>query len=213
MNGLSGGSTTAADRNVISGNSGAGVTQSAGSGNVVQGNYIGVLADGITPAPAVNSHPKVSANGRVVVFDTLAGAAFGALPADGRQVAVLAGGMEAWHQAGLKTNRQKIFDDFAAAAAPPRRWSLTVPVLMIVRSKASAAMWRCSSGVSSSLVWLRPAMELLIQHSRESANTAVRESDLNYVRTVTDSGHKSLEDVLTRLEETGVSLEVVYDEV
>ncbi len=50
---------------------------------------ISTLADGITPAPAVNSHPKVSANGRVVVFDTLAGAAFGALPADGRQVATV----------------------------------------------------------------------------------------------------------------------------
>lgn len=58
---------------------------------------------------------------------------------------------------------------------------------------------------------LGPAMELLIQHSRENADMAVRESDLNYVRTVTDSGHKSLEEVLTRLEETGVSLEVVYD--
>ncbi|MEN9675123.1 MAG: hypothetical protein RIS76_1019, partial [Verrucomicrobiota bacterium] len=54
---------------------------------------------------------------------------------------------------------------------------------------------------------LGPAMELLIQHSRENAEMAVRESDLNYVRTVTDSGHKSLEEVLTRLEETGVSLE------
>ncbi len=50
---------------------------------------ISTLIDGITPAPAVNSHPKVSANGRIVVFDTLAGAAFGALPADGRQIATV----------------------------------------------------------------------------------------------------------------------------
>jgi Tol biopolymer transport system component len=48
---------------------------------------ISTLADGITPAPAVNSHPKVSANGRIVVFDTLAGAAFGAKASGGRQVA------------------------------------------------------------------------------------------------------------------------------
>ncbi len=50
---------------------------------------ISTLIDGLTPAPAVNSHPKVSANGRIVVFDTLAGAAFGAEPADGRQVATV----------------------------------------------------------------------------------------------------------------------------
>lgn len=48
---------------------------------------ISTLADGITPAPAVNSHPKATANGRIVVFDTLAGAAFGEKASGGRQVA------------------------------------------------------------------------------------------------------------------------------
>lgn len=47
------------------------------------------LADGVTPAPAVNGHPSVSANGRVVAFDTLAAQAFGGFPLPGRQVAVI----------------------------------------------------------------------------------------------------------------------------
>ena len=38
-----------------------------------------VLTDGVTPAPAANGHPKLSATGRVIVFDTLAGAAFSPL--------------------------------------------------------------------------------------------------------------------------------------
>ncbi len=38
-----------------------------------------VLTDGVTPAPAANAHPKLSATGRVVVFDTLAGAAYSPL--------------------------------------------------------------------------------------------------------------------------------------
>jgi WD40-like Beta Propeller Repeat len=38
-----------------------------------------VLPDGVTPAPAANAHPKLSSTGRVVVFDTLAGAAFNPL--------------------------------------------------------------------------------------------------------------------------------------
>ena len=48
-----------------------------------------VLADGITPAPAANSHPRLSSNGRVVVFDTLAGAAFGGSSGSGRSVAMI----------------------------------------------------------------------------------------------------------------------------
>jgi Tol biopolymer transport system component len=40
-----------------------------------------VLPDGVTPAPAANAHPKLSATGRVVVFDTLAGAAYSPLQA------------------------------------------------------------------------------------------------------------------------------------
>ena len=50
---------------------------------------VSVLADGVNPAPAANSHPKVSATGRVVVFDTLAGAAYGNPAIDGRQVAIV----------------------------------------------------------------------------------------------------------------------------
>ena len=50
---------------------------------------VSALADGITPAPAANSHPRMSSNGRVVVFDTLAGASFGATSVQGRQVAII----------------------------------------------------------------------------------------------------------------------------
>lgn len=46
-------------------------------------------ADGTTPAPAANSSPRLSASGRVVVFDTLAGAMFGGQPVAGRQIAVV----------------------------------------------------------------------------------------------------------------------------
>ncbi|MCE9621156.1 MAG: choice-of-anchor D domain-containing protein [Actinomycetia bacterium] len=49
---------------------------------------VSVLADGITPAPAANAHPRLSAVGRVIVFDTLAGAVYGT-PQVGRQVAVV----------------------------------------------------------------------------------------------------------------------------
>jgi Tol biopolymer transport system component len=38
-----------------------------------------ILTDGVTPAPAANAHPKMSATGRVIVFDTLAGAAYSPL--------------------------------------------------------------------------------------------------------------------------------------
>jgi Tol biopolymer transport system component len=48
-----------------------------------------VLSDGVTPAPAANSHPKLSATGRVVVFDTLAGAAYGNTATAGRQVGIV----------------------------------------------------------------------------------------------------------------------------
>jgi len=50
---------------------------------------LNTLADGVTPGPAVNAHPKASANGRVVVFDTLAGAAFGGTAVEGRQIAII----------------------------------------------------------------------------------------------------------------------------
>jgi Tol biopolymer transport system component len=49
-----------------------------------------VLTDGVTPAPAANAHPKLSATGRVIVFDTLAGTSFNPLeqktPESNRQV-------------------------------------------------------------------------------------------------------------------------------
>jgi Tol biopolymer transport system component len=48
---------------------------------------VSVLADGVSPAPAANSHPAISTSGRVVVFDTLAGAAYGNPRVPGRQVA------------------------------------------------------------------------------------------------------------------------------
>ncbi|MDO8364885.1 MAG: choice-of-anchor D domain-containing protein [Actinomycetota bacterium] len=51
---------------------------------------VSVLADGVTPAPAANSHPQLSATGRVVVFDTLAGPAYGNPAVVGRQVAIVA---------------------------------------------------------------------------------------------------------------------------
>lgn len=50
---------------------------------------VSVLADGLTPAPAANSHPRMSANGRVVAFDTLSGTSFGGAAVEGRQVAVI----------------------------------------------------------------------------------------------------------------------------
>jgi len=50
---------------------------------------VSVLADGVSPAPAANSHPHMSATGNVVVFDTLAGSAFGNPAAIGRQVGIV----------------------------------------------------------------------------------------------------------------------------
>ena len=50
---------------------------------------VSVLADGISPAPAANSHPQLSSSGRVVVFDTLAGAAYDNPAFNGRQVAII----------------------------------------------------------------------------------------------------------------------------
>ncbi len=51
-----------------------------------------VLPDGVTPAPAANAHPKLSATGRVVVFDTLAGAAYSPLAAAGAHLDPPGGG-------------------------------------------------------------------------------------------------------------------------
>lgn len=72
-------------------------TRSLGVGDATDGDIVlalpalgtldrvSVLADGITPAPAANSHPRLSGVGRVVVFDTLAGAVY-ATPDSGREV-------------------------------------------------------------------------------------------------------------------------------
>ena len=49
---------------------------------------VSVLADGLAPAPAANAHPRISAIGRVIVFDTLAGAVYGTAQS-GRQVAIV----------------------------------------------------------------------------------------------------------------------------
>ena len=80
-------------------------TRSLGVGDATDGDIVlalpalgtldrvSVLADGIRPAPAANSHPRMSAVGRVVVFDTLAGAVYGTPDSGreiGRQVAIVA---------------------------------------------------------------------------------------------------------------------------
>jgi hypothetical protein len=77
-------------------------TRSAGGGTADDGDIVrvvpatgqlqrvSVLADGVTPAPAANSHPRMSSTGRVVVFDTLAGGVFADPTVAGRQIAVLA---------------------------------------------------------------------------------------------------------------------------
>lgn len=49
---------------------------------------VSLLADGVTPAPASNSHPAISGNGRVVVFDTDVGPGFGAT-VPGRAIALV----------------------------------------------------------------------------------------------------------------------------
>ena len=76
-------------------------TRSSGAGGPTDGDIVlyvpstgavervSVLVDGVTPAPAANAHPRLSATGRVVVFDTLAGAAFGNTAGSGRQVAIV----------------------------------------------------------------------------------------------------------------------------
>ena len=51
---------------------------------------VSTLADGLTPAPAVHSHPALSGSGHVIVFDTLASSAFTGVDAVGRQVVSVA---------------------------------------------------------------------------------------------------------------------------
>lgn len=52
---------------------------------------VSTLADGLTPAPAVHSHPALSGSGHIIVFDTLSASAFtGVEAAVGRQVVSVA---------------------------------------------------------------------------------------------------------------------------
>ncbi|HNJ97400.1 MAG TPA: choice-of-anchor D domain-containing protein [Ilumatobacteraceae bacterium] len=50
---------------------------------------VSVMADGVTPAPAANAHPRMSAAGRLIVFDTLAGGIFADPNIAGRQLAMI----------------------------------------------------------------------------------------------------------------------------
>jgi Tol biopolymer transport system component len=61
------------------------VLQMPSTGNVVR---VTSVLDGLIAGPAANAHPRVSDNGRTVVFDTLAGGSYGGLPVDGRQVGI-----------------------------------------------------------------------------------------------------------------------------
>src|SRR5262249_45068537 len=76
------GGTTVAARNVISGNPGAGVKIMEGqaSRNLIQGNFIGVAVDGVTPLP--NSAAIVNSSGGVFISrgndNTVGGAVSGA---------------------------------------------------------------------------------------------------------------------------------------
>lgn len=58
---------------------------------------------------------------------------------------------------------------------------------------------------------LGPAVETLIQRSRDGADTAALAAELNYIRTLDDACARALDDVTARLEEAGVSMAVVYD--
>jgi hypothetical protein len=61
------------------------VLQMPATGQVVR---VTSVFDGLIAGPAANAHPRVADNGRVVVFDTLAGGSYGGLAVDGRQVGV-----------------------------------------------------------------------------------------------------------------------------
>ncbi|MCY2924658.1 MAG: Ig-like domain repeat protein, partial [Planctomycetota bacterium] len=67
------GGPDAADRNIISGNFGDGVQIQAGSGNTVQGNYIGTTADGTAPLPNYGNGVAVLASGNRIAANVLSG--------------------------------------------------------------------------------------------------------------------------------------------
>ena len=76
-------------------------TRSTGSGGPDDGDIVrvvpatgevqrvSVMSDGVTPAPAANAHPRMSAAGRLIVFDTLAGGVFADPTVAGRQLAMI----------------------------------------------------------------------------------------------------------------------------
>jgi Tol biopolymer transport system component len=61
------------------------VLQMPATGTVVR---VTSVFNGLIAGPAANAHPRVTDNGRIVVFDSLAGSAYGGRPVDGRQVGV-----------------------------------------------------------------------------------------------------------------------------
>ena len=70
------GGTTAANRNVISGNTTDGIlfSNAAAQGNSILGNYIGVGADGVTPLGNTNNGINVTAGSNNTIGDIAAGA-------------------------------------------------------------------------------------------------------------------------------------------
>src|SRR2546421_7658722 len=68
------GGTTAAARNVISGNDNIGIAISAGTGNTIAGNYIGTQADGNSALPNILSGIEVGGGSGNTIGGTSAGA-------------------------------------------------------------------------------------------------------------------------------------------
>jgi len=92
INNLVIGGTSAADRNVISGNTGAGISSSStGTGNSIVGNYIGVAADGSTAKGNGGAGITISNMQGLTIGGTAAGAANTIANNGGAGVAVTAG--------------------------------------------------------------------------------------------------------------------------
>ena len=62
------GGTTSAQRNIISGNLGNGIDIHTGDGHLIQGNFIGVGADGV--APLGNTTPDLVVDSRIVAYSS-----------------------------------------------------------------------------------------------------------------------------------------------
>jgi CSLREA domain-containing protein len=69
------GGTAAGEANVISGNAPYGVILNSGTGNTIQGNYIGVGSDGVTPVPNTTNGIVVSGSASNVIGGTTPAAA------------------------------------------------------------------------------------------------------------------------------------------